>query len=181
MAPYKYQCRTFASHSPSPRQVPFCFQPPCSTLFPRSPLASFSTMFCFHLITLALCVLPALAAPTPLLRISKAETPLPGRYIVTLKQGTSNGTDVTTFSSTMSASSNITHRWDSMGSFAGELSEDDLETLRADPRVDAIEEDGIMKALGTVTQCVPFTQFRSAPVTSADVHRTQSGLTLPGA
>lgn len=114
-------------------------------------------MFYSQFISLALCVLPALAAPYPILRISKAGNPSPGRYIVTLKQGTSNTTNVTTFSSTMSSTSNITHRWDSMGAFAGELSADDLETLRADPRVEAIEEDGTMKALATATQYDPFT------------------------
>ena len=141
-------------------------------------------MFCFQLIALALCVLPALAAPSPLVRISKAGNPLPGRYIVTLKQdqGTSSTTnDVTTFSSTMSPASNITHWWDSMGAFAGEFSEDDLETLRADSRVETIEEDGIMKALIDVTQYVPFTRPHPAPVTNTDNHETRSGLTLLGA
>ena len=112
-------------------------------------------MFCSHLIVLALCALPALAAPSPLLRISKAENPLPGRYIVTLKeeQGASITTDrVKTFSSTTLSASNITHQWESMGAFAGEISDDDLETLRADSRVEAIEEDGVMKAFANVTQ-----------------------------
>jgi cerevisin len=111
-------------------------------------------MFCSRLLALALCTLPALAAPSPLLRIFKATNPLPGRYIVTLKQeqGTNTVGDVKAFSSTMSPASNITHQWESMGAFAGELSDDDLETLRVDPRVEAIEEDGIMKTSGNVTQ-----------------------------
>ncbi|KAF9647222.1 serine protease [Thelephora ganbajun] len=112
-------------------------------------------MFCSQLVALALCTLPALAAPSPLLRVAKAENPLPGRYIVTLKQeqGTSSAaTSVKTFSSTVLSASNVTHQWESMGAFAGELSVDDLETLRVDPRVAAIEEDGIMKTFATVTQ-----------------------------
>lgn len=116
---------------------------------------------CFQLVALAVCALPALAAPSPLLRVSKAENSLSGRYIVTLKQapGTSSaGNNVKTFTSTISSASNITHQWEFMGAFAGELSGDDLETLRAHPRVEAIEQDGIMKALATTTQCVPFTQ-----------------------
>jgi len=115
-------------------------------------------MFYSQFIALALCILPALAAPSPLLRISKAANALPGRYIVTLKQepGTSSTADrVNTFSSTVLSTSNITHKWESMCAFAGDLSSDDLETLRAHPGVEAIEEDGIMKAFANVTQCGP--------------------------
>ena len=110
-----------------------------------------------QLAALALYALPALAAPSPLLRISKAQNSLPGRYIVTLKQdqGTASTNDVKAFTTTMSSASNITHQWESMGAFAGKFSDDDLETLRVDPRVEAIEEDGIMKALANVTQYVP--------------------------
>lgn len=130
-------------------------------------------MFYSRLIALALYALPALAAPFPLLRISRAATPPPGRYIVTLKQGeetTSTADDVKTFSSTvLSSSSNITHQWESMGAFAGEISNDDLETLRADPRVEAIEEDGIMKAFANVTQYGP--PLSDPPVMGTDISR----------
>lgn len=141
-------------------------------------------MFYSQLIALALCTLPALAAPSLLLRISKAENPLPGRYIVTLKQeqgASSTANRVETFSSTVLSASNITHQWESMGAFAGELSDDDLETLRADPRVAAIEEDGIMKTLATVTQFVPFPRYHSTLVPGTDVQGTQSGTTHLGA
>ena len=79
------------------------------------------------------------------------------------------------------SASNITHQWESMGAFAGELSDDDLETLRADPRVEAIEEDGIMKTFAAVTQFVPFTRYHSAPVLGTHIQGTRSGTTLPGA
>ena len=124
-------------------------------------------MLCFQLIALALCVLPALAAPSPLLRISKADNPLPGRYIVTLKQAQgSSGTSVSveTFSSSVSSASNVTHQWESMGAFAGEFSADDLETLRADPRVEAIEQDCIMKTFAPTTQYFPFPWHYLTPV-----------------
>lgn len=109
-------------------------------------------------IALALFVLPALAAPSPLLRITKAQNAIPRRYIVTLKQAqaTSDTINVEAFSSTMSPASNITNWWESMGAFAGDFSDDDLETLRADPRVDAIEEDSIMTTLASVTQYALF-------------------------
>ena len=157
MLPYKYRSRTFARLPLSLRQVPF--QPFRVRYFFRGFQSSaFSIMFCFQLFALALCALPALAAPTPLLQVAKADTPLPGRYIVTLKQesGTSStASDVKTLSSTMSSSSNITHCWESMGAFAGEFSADDLKMLRSDSRVEAIEEDGVMNALANVTQYVP--------------------------
>lgn len=123
-------------------------------------------MFCSHFIALALCALPALAAPTGLLQISKVENPLPGRYIVTLKQeqgGSGTPDRVKAFSSTTLSASNITHLWESMDAFAGDITDEDLETLKADPRVEAIEEDGVMKALANVTQYVPFTRNYSAP------------------
>lgn len=109
-------------------------------------------MFSSKLVALALYTLPALAAPFPLLRISKAQTPSSGKYIVTLKESTSDIVNLQSISRTMSSASNITNQWDNMGQFAGEFSTDDLEMLRADPRVEAIEEDGTMKSFAPVTQ-----------------------------
>ena len=111
-------------------------------------------MFSSKLVALALYTLPALAAPFPLLRISRAQKPSSGKYIVTLKQSTSDLLNLQSVSGTMSSASNITHQWDNMGQFAGEFSADDLEMLRADSRVEAIEEDGTMKLFASVTQYV---------------------------
>lgn len=154
---------------PSGRPL-LAFSPPHSFLSSWSPVASFSTMFCSQLITLALCTISALAAPSPLLRIFKADNPLPGRFIVTLKQeqGTSSADSVNTFSTDALSTSNITHKWESMGAFAGEISDDDLETLRVDPRVAAIEQDGIMKASATVTQFVPSPRYHCLVLTSGN-------------
>ena len=120
------------------------------------------------LVALALCVLPALAAPSPLLRISKTRSPVPGKYIVTLRQGQQNSDNITleAFSDTLSSASTITHWWEHMNAFAGDFSDDDLEVLRVDSRVDAIEEDGIVTALVSVTQCASFppTLFVSADI-----------------
>ena len=146
---------------PSGRSL-LAFSPPRSFLSLWSPVASFSIMFSPQLIALALCTLSALAAPSPLLRISRADNPLPGRYIVTLKQD-QGSSSVNTFSTDELCSSNITHKWDLMGAFAGDISNDDLETLRADPRVADIEEDGIMNASAAVTQFAPFPRYYSAP------------------
>jgi hypothetical protein len=111
------------------------------------------------LVALALYALPALAAPSPLLRISKTRSPTPGKYIVTLKQdqGTLDNSSLEAFSNILSSASNITNWWDHMNAFAGDFSDDDVEILRADPRVDAMEEDGIM------TTQVSVTQYASSP------------------
>lgn len=68
-----------------------------------------------------------------------------------------------------------------MGAFAGELSDDDLETLRADSRVAAIEEDGIMRAFAEVTQFVPFPRYHPFSMPDADIQGTRSGKTHLGA
>jgi cerevisin len=106
------------------------------------------------LVALALYALPALAAPSPLLKVTRSQNPAAGRYIITLKQEqeTSDTVSIESFSNSMSSASNITHWWGSMKAFAGDFSDDDLEVLRADPRINAIEEDGIMSILAPVTQ-----------------------------
>lgn len=138
-------------------------------------------MFCPKLVALALYTLPALAAPSPLLRISRAQNPLPGKYIVTLKQEPSDTISVDSVSSTMSSASNITHQWENMGAFAGEFSVDDLETLRADPRVEAIEEDGTMTTLASVSQFVPFTSIYFWLLWYTDTYETRLGQMRRGA
>ena len=134
------------------------------------------------LVALALYALPALAAPSPLLRVAKAQNPIPNRYIVTLKQGqgTSDTVSVETFSNTMSSASNVTHKWESMKAFAGDFSDDDLESLKVDPRVDAIEEDGIVTTSASVTQYVPFA-FLDIMHSAPDARKSHSGPTLHGA
>ena len=59
----------------------------------------------------------------------------------------------------MSPASNIAHQWDNIGAFAGELWVGYLETLRADPLVEAIEEDGMLTTLASVSMFVPFTSI----------------------
>lgn len=122
------------------------------------------------LVALALYILPALSAPSPLLRISKARSPVHGKYIVTLSpgQGERNRDDVNAeaFSNSLSSVSNITHWWEHMSAFAGHFSDDDLDILRADPRVDAIEEDGVVRTLVSVTQCVSFSLCPLSPMST---------------
>lgn len=102
-------------------------------------------MFAKNLVVLALCVLSALSAPSPLINVQKAKEPIGGRYIVTLKEGADRKTNIGSVSS-------VTHEWDIINGFAGSFSADELETLRSNPDVLSIEEDGIVYTQATVTQ-----------------------------
>ena len=93
-----------------------------------------------------------------LLTVSKAEKPIPGRYIVTLKEDVSLASHVSsTQASIASTPSNITHELDIINGYAGAFTEEDLNDLRANPEIDSIEEDGtVQTCINTViTQSVP--------------------------
>ena len=134
------------------------------------------------LVALVLFTLPALAAPSPLLRISKARSPILGKYVVTLRQGQQDSDDISleAFSNTLSTASNITRWWEHMNAFAGDFADDDLEILRTDPRVDAIEEDGDVTAFVSLTQYVSFRRHCSLLQMYTDAHQPRSGKMLLG-
>jgi hypothetical protein len=113
------------------------------------------------LVALALCALSALAAPSPHSLISERRGVIYGQYIITLKEG-QNNVSLEAFSSILSPESSITRWWEYLGGFAGEFLDVDLDTLRADPRVDAIESDTTMTMLVSVSQCASFPQHHSA-------------------
>ena len=93
---------------------------------------------------------------TSLLTVSKAEKPIPGRYIVTLKEDVSLATHLSsTQSKIASTPSNITHEYSLINGYAGEFSVDDLNDLRANPEIASIEEDGTLHTCSVVTQFVP--------------------------
>ena len=90
-----------------------------------------------------------------LLTVSKAKRPIPGRYIITLKEDVSLAAHVSsTQASIASTTSNITHELDIINGYAGEFTESDLDDLRANPEIDSIEEDGISRTCYE-TQSVP--------------------------
>ena len=90
-----------------------------------------------------------------LLTVSKAKKPIPGRYIITLKEEESLASHVSsTKAKIASTPSNITHEFDLINSYAGEFTEDDLNDLRANPEIASIEEDGTYHTC-YVTQSVP--------------------------
>ncbi|MFF5262149.1 S8 family peptidase [Actinomadura viridis] len=94
----------------------------------------------------AASTLPAFAAPEPeLVEVTSAKgTPVPGRYIVTLKSGSS------TAAAAKRVRAGSVQRFDGvLNGFAAKLSTAQLDKLRRDPAVAAIEQDQIVKASGT--------------------------------
>jgi len=92
-----------------------------------------------------------------LLTVSKAEEPIPGNYIITLKEDVSLAAHINSIQARIASTpSNITHEFEIINGYAGEFSEDDLNDLRANPEIDSIEEDGIVQTCATtiVTQSV---------------------------
>jgi cerevisin len=99
-------------------------------------------------VTLSIFIATALAATTPLHTIQKYKGETTGRYIVNLKAG---ATKADLFGHLRLPKTNVTHDWDIINGFAGYFNEDTLNTLRSNPNVDFIEEDGIMHTLGSQT------------------------------
>jgi len=109
-------------------------------------------MFSKQFIALVLCVLPVLAAPSPLIAVKKTKDAVVGRYIVTFKNGVVHTTGVSSVTSGISSQSTITQQWNIINGFAGAFTEADLEVLRSNPNVASIEEDGLAHAQTVVTQ-----------------------------
>ena len=107
-------------------------------------------MFSKSLVILALCVLPAFSAPSPLIQVDKAKERVAGRYIVILKDGANRKAHLDAFSRDNKGT--ITHEWDIINGFAATFSALQLEDLRFNPDVVSIEEDGLVHTQATVTQ-----------------------------
>jgi cerevisin len=90
----------------------------------------------------------ALGAPTALHAIETFNGETTGRHIVTLKQGIAKEGLINQIKQNVT----ITHEFDIINGFAGELDEETLNALRANPDVEIIAEDGIMHTM--VTQSV---------------------------
>ena len=109
-------------------------------------------MFSKQLIAVTLCVLLALAAPSPLIPIRRSQNPVPGRYIVTFKNGVDRAIGVSSLTNQISHHSTVTHEWDIINGFAGNFINADVEFLRTHPNVASIEEDGHVQTQAIVTQ-----------------------------
>ena len=114
-------------------------------------------MFSNRFFALATLLLPVLAVPSPLLTVSKVANATPGRYIITLKDGASRASHLSSIQSKIASTpSTITHEFNIINGYAGEFSPDDLNELRAHPDIALIEEDGISHTFATKTQYVYF-------------------------
>jgi len=109
-------------------------------------------MFSKQLVALVLCVLPVLAAPSPLVTVAKAKNPVPGRYIVTFKNDVVHADGVSSVASGISSNSKVTQQWDIINGFAGSFTDGDLEVLRSNPNVASIEEDAFVRTQAITTQ-----------------------------
>jgi len=109
-------------------------------------------MFAKQFVTLVLCVLPVLAAPSPLVTVTRTKNGVAGRYIVTLKDDVARSAGVSSANRKMSSQSTITHEWDIINGFAGSFTDADLEVLRADPNVKSIDQDGLAHTQAVTTQ-----------------------------
>jgi len=112
-------------------------------------------MFSKHLFALTTLLLTVLAAPSPLLTVSKVANAVPGRYIITLKEGASRAAHISSVRNKLASTpSKITNEFNIINGYAGEFSADDLNELRADPDIAWIEEDGISHTSATKTQYI---------------------------
>ena len=109
-------------------------------------------MFIEQFVTLALCVLPTLAAPSPLVPVTKTGNAVAGRYIITFKNGIARPAGLSSVTSRISSRSKITHEWDVINGFAGTIADSDLDVLRSNPNVASIQEDGLAHTQGVTTQ-----------------------------
>ncbi|MFG1997798.1 S8 family peptidase [Spirillospora sp. NPDC048911] len=110
---------------------------------PRRLLITGSIVSCVG----AAAAFPVLAAdpdPAALVQVTAAEgTPIPGKYIVTLKDGAS------TAAAAQQVKASSVERFDGvLNGFAAKLDASQLDKLRRDSRVAAIEQDQIVKVAG---------------------------------
>jgi len=109
-------------------------------------------MFLAQLIAIILCVLPALAASSSLVPVTKTKDPIPGHYIVTFKDDVDHAVGVSSLTNNISSRSVVTHEWDIINGCAGTFTDPDLESLRSFPYIASIEEGGYVYAHTIFTQ-----------------------------
>ena len=109
-------------------------------------------MFSKQLVLLVLCVLPVIAAPSPLVTVKKAKNAIAGHYIVTFRNDVIRSDGVSSIINRISSQSKVTHEWDIINGFAGAFTDADLEVLRSSPNVASIEEDAFVHTQAITTQ-----------------------------
>jgi cerevisin len=122
-------------------------------------------MFSKQFIALATLLLPVFAVPSPLITVSSVEGAVPGRYIVTLKDGASRTAHVSSIQATIaSTGSEITHQFNIINGYAGEFSTDALNDLRANPEVASIEQEGTCSTSEPKIQYVLLPLYMGNPI-----------------
>ncbi|KAG5640906.1 hypothetical protein DXG03_006680 [Asterophora parasitica] len=89
---------------------------------------------------------PVFAGPAPLRAVEKFGGKTSGKYIVKLKEGVTKSKVFAQLKN-----SKVTHDWSVIHGFAGHLSDDAVNALRASPDVEYIAEDGIVTTFATQT------------------------------
>ncbi|KAG5633351.1 hypothetical protein DXG03_007539, partial [Asterophora parasitica] len=87
---------------------------------------------------------PVFAGPAPLRAVEKFGGKTSGKYIVKLKEGVTKSKVLGQLKN-----SKVTHDWSVIHGFAGHLSDDAVNALRASPDVEYIAEDGIVTTFAT--------------------------------
>ncbi|KAF9645695.1 serine protease [Thelephora ganbajun] len=109
-------------------------------------------MFSNQFVALVLCILPALAAPSPLVPVKKTTDAIPERYIVTFKRTVGHLDGVSSVTNNIGSQSKVTHQWGFINGLAGTFTDVDLEVLRSNPNVASIEQDGYAHTQSVVSQ-----------------------------
>ena len=111
-----------------------------------------------------------------LLTVSQSKNPVPGNYIVTLKKGVSLASHLSSIQTNIaSTTSNITHEYSLINGYAGEFTDGDLNDLRANPDIAAIEQDSVFEICGAITQSVlPRAYLEQADRSPTEFDRTNA-------
>ena len=101
---------------------------------------------------LALYLFPAFSIPFPNTTIGRTKEPIPGQYIVILRDGVDRKAYTDTFPRRADGTSSITHEWNIINGFAGDFSRRELEGLMSHPDIVSIEKDGPVRPKAATTQ-----------------------------
>jgi cerevisin len=109
--------------------------------------------FTSTILTALIAIIPfssVTAAPSPMHEVQRfSGTSRPGSFIVTLKSDVDK-------SAWLSKRPYVNTSWDFdsefMNGFSSKLDEETLQQLRADPTIESIAEDGVMRTMALVTQ-----------------------------
>jgi len=120
-------------------------------------------MFFKQFVALVLCVLPVLAAPSPLVTVKKTKGAVPGSYIVIFNHDIAHDTGVSSITRKISSQSKVTHEWSLINGFAGTFTDADLEILRAN-----LTSSPLMRMVTPTPRPPPLSKPLSKPLLFSD-------------